>query len=498
MAKFRPALPTPSASPSPAPPPRSLRDALLKSSLLVLLGTFASQGTGLLRAFVGARILGPGVFGVWLGLRLIVDYGVLLDVGVNSALLRFVPLMRGRGDLGASKRYQQAAFYFIAATGAVGVLGVVGAALVWPRASERSTLLAIAALVFLNLYRGYYVSLFKGNHRFGELAASSLIGGVVTLAAIPLFYWGGLLGFVGGMFAQALAETGYLVAREGLPRPGLRWQPLRELLAFGLPSVAIVFGAVALTSVDRAVIVATLGAAANGTYGGAALVVTILVNLAVVPNAVLSPRFAETYGRTGDARDLRRLLVEPLEPLTVGFAALIGAGAIALPVLLQLFLPKYLPGLAAARVAMFGAYANLVIGIAASCLSALSRQKLYMVLVLAVAGLCYLLALTAVHLWPGLPAVAAGISLGQALYAVAMVIACFLAMGLSIADGARAIGRMLLPIAGAAALTAAITVGGERLLPGGAIARALVEELLFLTAAAPFLRRAAHSALGRR
>mgnify|MGYP003328469848 CR=1 FL=1 len=38
---------------------------------------FASQGTGLLRSFVGARSLGPAVFGVWLGLRLIVDYGVL-------------------------------------------------------------------------------------------------------------------------------------------------------------------------------------------------------------------------------------------------------------------------------------------------------------------------------------------------------------------------------------------------------------------------------------
>lgn len=463
-----------------------LRRALMRSTLAAFIGTGASQGSTMLRVFLGAKLLGPAVFGVWLGIRLLIDYAVVLDLGTLPAMQRQVALSSGRGDAATVETAKQTTFAFISATGLLAFLGVCGASLLPRYRAERVVLLAVALLVPANLVRGYYVSYFKARHRFRELAQSQILGAGFTLATLPLIALWGMAGLAWGMLIQSLSEPCWLALRSELPRLGLDRKMLRALLAFGLPASGIVLLAVALGRVDHTVVLATLGTEQLGYYGIALIVVTMLSNLAAVPNMVLSPRFSERYGQTGRPADLMPLYVKPLAAMTIGFALIVGVAYLALPPLVEHLLPKYRPGVGAARIVMLGCYCAVVTGVSASSLTALDHLKRYLAILGGATALSYGLAQLAVWLHPSLEAVALGTALGALGYMLVLSTAALRAME----QPARVVAVQLLwslaPLGYVLAWVLAIdwATGSLAAMP---IRRALIGEALLVVACAPWL-----------
>ncbi|MSP59294.1 MAG: lipopolysaccharide biosynthesis protein [Myxococcales bacterium] len=487
------------AEPSKAVPASGgLRRTLLKSTAHYAVAMFVSQGSGFLRVYVAAKVLGPAVFGVWLGLRLIIDYGAHLHLGVVFGMHRNVPLLRGQGDLAGADRAARTSFSFVLGMALLASACTAFAGAIWPRPSERGILFAIAAVLFVNLMRGHLQTAFKTENRFRELSTTSFIGAGVTVATLPLTYYAGLPGFVWGLFLQGLAEDAFLALRSGLPRLGIDRAALRHLLAVGLPAMAIVVASTLLTSIDRTVILERLDPVRLGHYGIAFIVATnFMISLAGIPHAVIYPRLTERYGRTGRREELAPLVLEPLSVMSVGFAALVAAGAIALPPLVRLFLPQFTPGIEAAQIALFGTYSYAVVGVLQACFYTLNWQKAYLAILLGAAGVSYLLARLFVGLWPGLPAVAAGCSLGLLLYMVAVVIGAFLIMGRTLREGLRALGRTLLPLGYSLACVLAFDAVAGRFLPPESIRRGLIGEGVLLVAMGPWLYLSLRKLAGR-
>jgi len=484
---------SPSAAPSPPPP--SLRRTLVKSAAQFSIGTFVAQGAALLRGLLAAHVLGPSVYGIWLGLRLFVDYGTVLDLGVVAGMFRNVPLLRGRGDHRAADEVRHTVFAFVLAMGLLGAIVLSATAAWWPRAGERQVLIGTGAVIAINLLRSYFVSQLRASHRFGDVSLSAIIGGAVAVATIPLIYVAGLVGFVWGMFAQGLAEVLYVMARSGLPRPRLRWRVLAPQLAFGVPATLLGFLTALFLSIDRTVILQKLDAERLGWYGIAVLAGNILFTLSAAPSAVLSPRLAERLGATGRPRDVAPLLTRALGPMSAGFAVFVGMMAIALPATVKILLPKYLPGVDAARIAVLAAYWQLVATAAGTCLIVLNRQILNIVMLASAAAVSYGAARLLMHFQPTLLSVAIGTGFGVFLYATTMLLAALTAFDLSARERLRQLLVVVAPIAFVAVSVLVVDRVVRLWAPRETVRYAVAAEAAFLAVTSPWWWRALRAVL---
>jgi O-antigen/teichoic acid export membrane protein len=468
---------------------------LLRSAGQFSAATLFAQAAGLARTYLAARLLGPTVYGTWLGLRLIVDYGNHLHLGAISGMHREVPLSRGRADQHEVESARETAFAFTLYTGLFGMMACAAAAFFVRDALERSILLAIAVVLLVNQLRAYYVTLLKADNRFREASVGSGLGSAAALGSVPFIYFFGMAGFVWGLVGMLCVETGYLVWCAGVPSPRLSAPMLKRLLAFGVPTTMIAFAEVLLSSVDRTVILEKLNAEQLGYYSVAFIGATFLVGVATVPTAVLYPRLSEQFGRTGRASELLRYVAEPLRLAGVGFAALIGAMVLALPALVHLFLPKYVVGIRAAQITIIGNYGVAVAGIACNAFLALDRQRLYLAIMLLSSGASYVLARLMVYVAPGLNAVAVGCSAGMFIFLLLAIFGACYVMEQRLAASARLAAAALAPIVYAGAAVAGIEylLSSFTRLVEGSVARGACAELAFAVAMLPWVARAARS-----
>jgi O-antigen/teichoic acid export membrane protein len=288
------------------------------------------------------------------------------------------------------------------------------------------------------------------------------------------------------MIAQALIEICAFAVLSSPPSLGIDGPTLRRDLHFGLPTTAVVLLALSIGSVDRVVILSTLGSETLGYYGLALICVMLVQNLAAVPSMVMTPRLAEAYGRSGRREDLLSMLEVPLDPMARGFAVAVGGLGIALPALVAVFLPKYAPGMTATRIAMVGAFGMVGAGLAASCLGALDRMRVYLVVLATDTAVSYGLARGFVYLVPRLEAVALGWALGALLHMTVMMTSAYVAMGQPVRRGLGRVARLLVPLGYAlfCSLLAEWLVARVLL---GPIARAVLGEILFLALSLPLL-----------
>jgi len=234
------------------------------------------------------------------------------------------------------------------------------------------------------------------------------------------------------------------------PRLGLHWPSMRRELDYGLPTAAIVLLGLSLGSVDRLVILGSLGEEKLGYYGIALILVMVLGNLAAIPSMVLSPRLSEAYGRLPQASDRAQLaprMREPLPSLSAGFSLLLGVLWLTVPALVGSFLPKYVPGLSATRLAMIGAYCTLGVGVAHSALSATGRMRIDAVVLFFDTAFSYGLARLFVHLHPSLESVALALAIGNVWHMGMMMGAAHLCLDRPLREGLRTTGAILVPLA---------------------------------------------------
>jgi O-antigen/teichoic acid export membrane protein len=472
---------------------------LLRSATQFSAATIGAQAAGLLRTYAAAKLLGPMVYGTWLGLRLIVDYGNNLHLGVIFGMHRDVPLLRGRQDTHGVTEAKETAFAFVLLTGCLGMVACMVASVMVSRPLERQILLAIGVVLLVNQLRSYYVTLLKAENRFREASVGSALGSVAALTSVPAIYYAGMPGFIWGLVGMLTVETGYLVSRAGVPAARLSWPMLKRLFSFGFVTTVTAFAAVLLSSIDRTVILELLDTKQLGFYSVAFIGATFIIGVATVPTAVLYPRLSELYGRTNRPSDLIVYVTEPIRIAGVGFALLIGAMMLAVPAVVRLFLPQYEQGVVPAQIAIFGNYAVAIVGLACNGFLALNWQKLYLAVTLVATGVTYLLARSMVHVVPGLTGIAIGCCLGMFVYLVLGIFGAYYAMERPWTESLRVCGIALAPIVYVGAAVVAIDWVLARWTPlsVGSIGQGLCAEVLFGVVMLPWLVAVGRSLLKR-
>lgn len=314
---------------------------ILRNAAANWAGYFIVSVTGFLLSPIVAGTLGQSGYGMWTLVLSLTGYCGLLDLGIRSAVGRFVARYVARKDAASVNRTMASALVILLCGSAAALLAT--ALLYWRfdsfqvdealRAQGRLALLLAGLNVSLALPAGAFGALLTSLERYDVTSAISVGGAVVrAILAVQFLRSGhGIVGLALVVLGVSMCEylAAYVAARRLYPELRLLTRvnraSLHELLSFGIFRFVSTFANQLIFYTDAVVIGYFLNAAAIAPYAIAVSVITYgrtLVTLAadtIYPSAV---RLDSLEDRAGQ----RRLLLQGMQmtlligvPLCLGF-----------------------------------------------------------------------------------------------------------------------------------------------------------------------------------
>ena len=250
--------------------------------------TFVSQAWFTALALVATpymvRHLGPSLYGLYILVAAILGYFAFLDLGLGSALTKYVAEYDGAGNRSALSRVVRTGFglYFVlAVTGAL----IIAATTPWlvthvfsvPPGDEQTARIGfyLAALGFLiNLPSQTFATIPTALQRFDYVIGRTILFGtlsiVASVAVLAMGYSLTAVFVVGFFITLATALSFYFVARRLLPwmqfRPRIFRFEARTLLTFGVLKASQTVAVQFMLYLDRIVVAAVFPIAAVAYY----------------------------------------------------------------------------------------------------------------------------------------------------------------------------------------------------------------------------------------
>ena len=394
----------------------------------IALSQYLSRFVQMFRGVVAARVLGPSAYGAWNALLLVVDYGLLTQLGLQQGLDQEVPASLAKDPPERTERLKRGGVAGMVALWALFAAGVAAWLLVKPRRlaegwGETGVLLMVGSVLLQELIF-YHATLLRSHGRIGAvsitLSIQAILGGIAGLALLlPFGVWGLLLGWLLGQAGALL-----YIRREGASVAPLSLVPnegTRQLLARGFPIFLFLATTTILKSIDRIMILKFLSVEALGYYSIGLMGVSMLLYLPESIAYVLYPRLIARYAESGDAGRTAQDMVRPLAAVAWLMPLIIGVCVFWVRELVVLFLPAYLPGVRALSTLLFGALGLALAVIPSFYLMAIRRQM--QLIPLAVAAIVLDVALIWIFLRAGarLEGVALAVTLGNGLYGLGLL-----------------------------------------------------------------------------
>jgi len=345
--------------------------------------TVVSQGVGLIRALIIPVLLSPGQLGIWNLMNVVVAYGGNGHLGLLHGMNKMIPTLRGQGQDQLSEVTKDSAFWFNVFLSS-GWLGFVLLASLVVSTNYAAPLRITAVIIFLLGLFNYFYSLLRADSRFqiisigvGGLSILTviLIGGFGYFLPDPLE--GALLGFAAayGMIVLYWFLTGkyHFIFR-------INRRTLIQAFVMGFPLLALGLLDSLLLSVDRWVIVSTLGETKLGYYALCIMASNLIGLVPVSIASVLYPRMLERYGSDGNPSVMRSLFDGPTRAVTAFMGLLIGGCVLTLPVLIRFLLPEYIPSIPLLNILLPAVFFYASTFIAGNFIVAINRQKFLIVI----------------------------------------------------------------------------------------------------------------------
>jgi O-antigen/teichoic acid export membrane protein len=283
----------------------------------------------LLTPFV-VRHLGKTGYGIWTLVGSFTGYYGLLNLGVDSALTRYIARYAARGDEKSLNETASTAIVMFCCTGVLAV--IVSFFLAEPLArffevgpdqvdNFRQVVRIIGFVTGLSFPANVFGAIIRAHEKFVAVNCATVGITMLQAALVVLFLVAGW-GLTGVAFASlggglmALTVNG-LLSRILTPHLHIRfalarWSVFRMLIAYGsVTTVIVVADLVRGNQMDSFVVGRWISLSAVGVYAIAAAIKGHVVRLVVTGMAVLTPRFAALDGRE-DRAQLRCLLVKAL------------------------------------------------------------------------------------------------------------------------------------------------------------------------------------------
>jgi len=435
-------------------PPRFVRD-----TAGFAISQYLSRFVQLFRGIIAARLLGPAAYGSWNALLLVLDYGILSQLGLQQGLDQEIPGSITRGDEEQTRRLKRGGvagmiLLWILFAAGVAVYLVVKKRRLAEGWGPAGVLLMVLAVLLQELIF-YHGTLLRSHGRIGAvskaLSLQAIAGGLVGIGLVfPFGVWGLLAGWLAGQVAALvyLRREGAAIAPFALvPNDGTR-----QLLQRGFPIFLFMASSMVLKSIDRIMILKFLSVEALGYYSVGLMGVSMLLYIPDSVSYVLYPRMLAKFAATGDADATARELVRPLATVAWLMPLVVGVSVFFVRDVVTLLLPKYLPGVPALNILLFGTLGLSLASIPSFYIMAIQKQVKLLPLALGAIVLEIALIGLFLHLGWQLEGVAAAVSIGYVVYGVGLLIYAASHVAGTLRDRATWVLRSVLPTMWAATI----------------------------------------------
>jgi O-antigen/teichoic acid export membrane protein len=354
---------------------KAIRHTILLTSSLIL-----SQILLILRGFIVAKFLGPNLYGLWHGLRVILNNSDYCNLGIYEGMKREVPYYRGKGDLKRAEAMISTTYFSGILLASLTSCILIGISLLFSNRFDRVTITCLWIIAGILMVRQLYLFLckkFESEGRFYSRSKAELLSvwlgvplaiGLMFILHIYGFLIGILVGYLLAGFAVSRGETVITEHR-------FRIDFSLELLKVGLPITLIGLLLSALKSMDKLMILYFLGRTRLGYYGMAFVAVSFIGFFPGALRSVLYPRLMEKLGEKGNKVYLKGFLVEPSLLLVFLTLLLIGVAYLFVPVGIRMLLPQYIPSLTSMKILTLSNYPMALLEVPVYILISINLQK---------------------------------------------------------------------------------------------------------------------------
>ncbi len=282
------------------------------------------------------RHLGATAYGIWILAVSTVSYLNVLDMGLRSAVIRFVSKAEAQGKpKDATVAVNAAVWMRVLISSGVAILSAL-LALAFPHLFKISsdmqraaqiTVLMCALGVAITLVSGVFGAVLAATHRFDVLSSISAIQtlaracGVILILStghglITLAYWESIVALVGGLATVGIALKLFPPCRVRVTRPDITI--LRMIWSYSLTTFIFIIAVQIITNTDNLVVGAFLSVGMVSFYsiGGSLMSYSSQVVSAV--STTFTP-MASNLEATGQSEGLQRLLFRGTQA-TLGIA----------------------------------------------------------------------------------------------------------------------------------------------------------------------------------
>lgn len=338
----------------------------------------------MLTSVVAAAYIIPSDMGIIQSVLLVVTYLNFLQLGVFNGLNRNIALYKSRNNLDAMHDMVDTSYQVSKIISSIGAfIGIFCIIYYANHSNDGSQYVLASILLFITLVltplRTHLETTYRSGQEFGSLGKIIVLENIVFsfLSLLPIF-----IGFLGKIIADAgKLLIGYLFRIRNAPILPINkgtWKSYKELVSVGFPLLISGYLWTVFSVADQTYIVTRLGSEQLGLYTLSRFCLTALI---VIPSAIgsmLYPKAAAIYGKNLDPNDLKAYWYKSILLFIIILIPIIAIGILLLPSITHYFLPKYIDGLAAAKITLLSGITFVSMG-PAVIIGTLRKNFLYII-----------------------------------------------------------------------------------------------------------------------
>ena len=338
--------------------PVSQTRSVKRTILTYASGRVYRQCLGLLTSVARPKLLPEEFFGFWTLIRTILDYSQYHHLGARTIARYRIPFHQSRDEHDEANALANTTYAFsvIILVCLAMVLAVIAIFIKAP-IELRVGLAATAIMVLCQGVYEYYVTMLRAVQRFSLITGLQYLRATASLLlTILLIYFLGVYGLYLSVIMTTAVLLVWIRTRFAYrPRSQLDYRRFLRLVRLGWPVMATGLAFVLQASIDRFVVLGFLGSKQLGYYGIAVLAFGFIRQIPGAAREVMEPRMMHAIS---DDRTVAigEHFLHPLTRLAYGLPFVVGPAFFLLPPVIELVLPRYVPGILSAQVLVLAAY----------------------------------------------------------------------------------------------------------------------------------------------
>ncbi|WP_169311146.1 oligosaccharide flippase family protein [Thermodesulfatator indicus] len=397
----------------------------LKETFWYSLTTISFQFSRFFCFFVAAKILGPKQYGWWSLLSLFLLYRGITHFGVIPAMNREIPFFIGKKDFDRVNKIRSVTFSYLLVFSFLSVVVFLFSVLLIKDRLLKCALISMVILFFATQLYHYFQVYLKSSIQFKIMSLQQMLFSVsLPLIVIPLTIKYKLLGFILGQ-ALVIFVICLYIKKKICFRPVIDFdkKELIRLIKIGFPIMLVALFYGLFTSADRWIISAYMDSESLGFYSLGLLVGNSLFLLPRSLAEQIYPRMVKSFGEYGN---LRILVILKFKQLFLSLVIVIPLAiliCIFFPIVVEIFLPSYLPSIEVIKIIVVGFVFLTIANSFGVFLLSINKQIIYLFVTLFSVVLNIILSIMFVKFGYGIVGVALGSAISYLIFSFCSFIA---------------------------------------------------------------------------